>query len=765
MLLNLRRIMLPGLASGLALLVVACSNPTLSANYVIVSVAGASSVALGSTSQYVAKVAGSSNQAVTWTVNQASGGNAQVGSISTAGLYSAPAAMPSSGTITIAEVSAVDSSISGIISVALQAAPATATVTVTGPSTDTIGTQSQYSATVTGAQSHSVTWSINGVAGGNATVGTIAASGMYTAPASVPANNAIVITATSVVTPGLSGNLNATILGQAATTPAPSTLSVNRTSVAFQDVVVNTSATQSVTLASTGTEPVTVTAAALTGKGFAMSGIAFPLTLDPSQTATLTVQFLPTAAGVSTGQITVSSNSSASGTAVISLNGTAVLGSSGTGTAGSFTYSGSPIEDTLVPANPSTAISKNFFGLTIANLAPNSNHPAPNMTPFPPFPVSALRLWDVTYWAMIDSTPGENNWSKMDNSIAIAQQNGVSDFIFTFGRVPPWASTGPTDACTNGEGPGSCTFPNMSDFDEFATQVVQRYCGKVKYYETWNEPNNPQFWDGTNAQLLTISQSVYRIVKDPANCGCTNGSCSPGGGASPNSVLMPAVSGVGSAEIAWLNAYLAEAAAPYPYADIATFHGYSYPGNPPENFVAGVQLLKQTLATNGLSELDLWNTEASWKSDGTYDEDQQASWLMRYHALQAALSISRFVWYAYDNCSWGTLWSSPLCTDNQGPTGLLTEPGNAYSTIENWFIGANLTHCQGYQNGLWACELQRAGNYDAWMLWSSTGTNISVPVPATLGLTVYRDWQNNVMTLPTQITVSQMPVLLENHDL
>ena len=546
--------------------------------------------------------------------------------------------------------------------------------------------------------------------------------------------------------------------------PATLVLSVSRTSVSFQDVVVNASATQSIMLTSTGTAPVTINGAALTGTGFSMSGSTFPLTLNPSQTATLSVQFRPTASGVATGQITVSSNASTGSTTVISLNGLAVAGAATPVSVRTFAYSGSPLVTTLLPNAPSAAISNNFFGLTIANLAPNSSHFAPNMTPFPSFPVSTLRLWDVTYWAMIDNYQGENNWTKMDNSIAISQQNGVSDFIFTFGRVPAWASTSPTDPCTNGEGAGTCTFPNMSAFDEFATQVVQRYCGKVKYFETWNEPDNPQFWDGTNTQMLTIAQSVYRIVKDPANCGCSNGSCGPTGGTNPNKVLMPAVSGVGSAQIAWLSAYFAEGAAPYAYADIATFHGYSYPGNPPEGFVTSVQLFKQTLATNGLANLDLWNTEASWKTNTTYDEDQQASWLMRYHALQAALSISRFVWYSYDSCTWGTLWSSPLCTENQGPTSQLTEAGNAYSTIENWFIGANLTQCQQYQNGLWACELQRAGNYDAWMLWSSSGTNIEVPVPGNLGLTVYRDWQNNATSLPTQITVGQMPVLLENND-
>lgn len=541
------------------------------------------------------------------------------------------------------------------------------------------------------------------------------------------------------------------------------TLAVNRSAVAFLDVVVKTAATQSVTLTSTGTTPVTISTMAMTGTGFTISASTLPITLSPQQTATLSVQFHPTAAGVTTGKITIASNSSTNSTAVISLSGLALAGASAQGTtAGSFAYAGSPILNTLAPANPSAAISSKFFGMTVANLAPNSTYAAPGMTPFPAFPVSTLRLWDVVYWAMIQSYQGQSNWAKMDNSIAIAQQNGVGDFIFTFGRVPAWASTNPTDPCTNGEGPGSCAPPNMDAFDDFATQVVQRYCGKVKYYEPWNEPDGPAFWDGSNGQMLTIAQHVYQIAKDPANCGCTNGSCSPGGGANPNKVLMPSISALNPVNISWLNSYLAAAGTPYPYADIASFHGYVWHGYQPEQIVTGVQNLRQALAQYGLSNLELWNTEASFELDTYLNQDQQASWAMRYHAAQAALGVTRFIWYAYDQCSWGTLWSSPLCTANQGPTGQLTEAGTAYGTIENWFIGANLTQCQQYKNGLWTCELQRSGGYDAWMLWSSTGTNISVPVPQNLGLTVYRDWQGRVNSLPAELTVSQMPVLLEN---
>ena len=119
-------------------------------------------------------------------------------------------------------------------------------------------------------------------------------------------------------------------------------LSINATSVAFGDVQVNTPATQSVTLTSTGTVPVTITGATLTGAGFTLSGAAFPATLNPGQEATLNVEFDPTAAGAATGQLTITSNSS--------TNGTAVIGLSGTGTAASV------VAVTVTPATASITI-------------------------------------------------------------------------------------------------------------------------------------------------------------------------------------------------------------------------------------------------------------------------------------------------------------------------------------------------------------------------------------------------------------------------
>jgi hypothetical protein len=100
------------------------------------------------------------------------------------------------------------------------------------------------------------------------------------------------------------------------------TLTFSPTSLAFGNVTVNLASTLPVTLTSTGTAPVTINSAALSGTGFTVSGATFPVTLNPTQSLTLNVNFDPAAAGAVTGQLTVQSNSSTNGTAVIGLTGT-----------------------------------------------------------------------------------------------------------------------------------------------------------------------------------------------------------------------------------------------------------------------------------------------------------------------------------------------------------------------------------------------------------------------------------------------------------
>jgi YD repeat-containing protein len=69
-----------------------------------------------------------------------------------------------------------------------------------------------FFATVTGTTDQRVTWSVNGVAGGDSTNGTITAAGLYTAPAAVPPGVNVTVQAASVGLPSVTGQATVTIV-------------------------------------------------------------------------------------------------------------------------------------------------------------------------------------------------------------------------------------------------------------------------------------------------------------------------------------------------------------------------------------------------------------------------------------------------------------------------------------------------------------------------------------------------------------------------
>jgi serine protease len=76
----------------------------------------------GTTQSFTATVGATLNTQVSWQVNTISGGNATVGAISTAGVYTVPATVPSPATVTVTAISLADSTRS-----------ASATITITAP--------------------------------------------------------------------------------------------------------------------------------------------------------------------------------------------------------------------------------------------------------------------------------------------------------------------------------------------------------------------------------------------------------------------------------------------------------------------------------------------------------------------------------------------------------------------------------------------------------------------------------------------------------
>ena len=137
-------------ASGALLLALAgCSGGGMvpaTPPQVQVSVSGSSQVRVGATVQLTATVTNSTSTAVTWQVNGVDGGAAATGTITTTGLYTPPATIPSGGTVTIAAVTQTTPAFQGTITEAILnpmpvVSAATATATSVGGTSYTVDVQ------------------------------------------------------------------------------------------------------------------------------------------------------------------------------------------------------------------------------------------------------------------------------------------------------------------------------------------------------------------------------------------------------------------------------------------------------------------------------------------------------------------------------------------------------------------------------------------------------------------------------------------------
>jgi hypothetical protein len=188
------------------------------------------SLFLGQTQAFQATVTGSTNTNVTWQVNGVVGGSSSAGTISSAGLFTAPSVLPAPASVTVTAVSQVNPKDSASVTVTLQD---NIVVSVLPPSATVSTSAAQvFTATVTGTGSPStaVTWSVNGIAGGNSTLGTIVANGsstaVYTAPAAPPSPATVTVTATSVADTSKSGNASVTVLCSGTNSISPSSANV-----------------------------------------------------------------------------------------------------------------------------------------------------------------------------------------------------------------------------------------------------------------------------------------------------------------------------------------------------------------------------------------------------------------------------------------------------------------------------------------------------------------------------------------------------------
>ncbi len=255
-------------------------------------------IRLGSTKTFSVSVSNTTNKTVTWFVNTTAGGNATLGTITAAGVYTPPAKVPAPNVVTIRAVSQADPAKSDTSTVTLQnplpslsslappdfntgkpfsiqvigknfvsgavvrfggaplatkfvspteltttgtvsvaagtkvkidilnpepgsAASNAKEITVMTPVTVTVSPETRnlrggatydFYSSVANNSNRNVVWSVNGVNGGNAVLGTVDAQGIYAAPVVLPTPAKVTLKATSVVDSQASDTAEVTLL-------------------------------------------------------------------------------------------------------------------------------------------------------------------------------------------------------------------------------------------------------------------------------------------------------------------------------------------------------------------------------------------------------------------------------------------------------------------------------------------------------------------------------------------------------------------------
>jgi uncharacterized protein YjdB len=187
---------------------------------------GACTVQVGQSQPFVAAVSGTSNTAVNWLVSGILGGNSTVGTISSSGLYTAPATVPSSSVAVTAQ-SALQSTASASAIVSITPPPPISVFISPTSSSLQAGQSQQFAATVSGTSNTAVNWLVSGILGGNFTIGTISSSGLYTAPATVPSSS-VTVTAQSALQSTASASATVSIM------PTAVSISISPTSATVQ---------------------------------------------------------------------------------------------------------------------------------------------------------------------------------------------------------------------------------------------------------------------------------------------------------------------------------------------------------------------------------------------------------------------------------------------------------------------------------------------------------------------------------------------------
>jgi polysaccharide biosynthesis protein PslG len=316
-----------------------------------------------------------------------------------------------------------------------------------------------------------------------------------------------------------------------------------------------------------------------------------------------------------------------------------------------------------------TVIDDSLFGLHVKD---------EQLGVWPTIKFGSLRLWDNgTAWANIETSRGVFDWTNLDNAVATANKNGMSDILMVLSGTPAWA--------TNQRNPLALPAPdasgvpaNMADWDNWVRAVATRYKGQIKIYQPWNEANLTTFFTGTPAQMADMTKRAYDIVKS----------------IDPSATIVAPSTGtrLGGPFKKFYPAFLNQLKARDWPVDVWAAHTYPASlGNTNDRQELAnkwIDFLKAAKAPN----LPLWDTENNYGLGGPGPENPEqdiegvkaANWTAITYLDALRLGFSRV--YMYQWGPYNDLWGIQY---NDGAPG-----AQAMNTLQDWIVGTTYKNCK-----------------------------------------------------------------------
>lgn len=338
---------------------------------------------------------------------------------------------------------------------------------------------------------------------------------------------------------------------------------------------------------------------------------------------------------------------------------------------------------------------------------------------WPDFQFGRLRLWDTrTTWFNLQPERGRWDFTRLDAIVNVALKRGV-EVVLPLGMTPRWAAARPEEPSPYNL-PGAASEPSdIQLWQRYVQTVGERYKGRIRCYELWNEVNaGAGFFTGTPTALLELQRVAFETLK-VIDLGIT--------------FVAPSTEGESEHKFVWFERYLSLMQGRY--ADAVSYHLYS-PRKSPEAMLPMAERARKIMTRTGCGHMPLWNTESGYRVDwgqskvpgGTMATwpnlapRTAAAWVVRAYLLGWAAGLDAFFWYAYDNQLMGMV-SSALKP---------TEVSDAMKLVSRWLAGSVVERVEKDTDSVMWAQTSLSG-VRRWWVWTSDDVIRAWSVPAGWG--------------------------------